>query len=57
MDTTALAPVFCLEHLSDDELLASTRCQVARANHALAALLADLAEVEARGIHRLRRAS
>ncbi len=57
MDTHAPAPAYCLDHLSDDDLLASTRCQVGRANQVLAALLAHLAEVEARGIHRVRACS
>ncbi len=43
-----------LAELSDDALLAGTRRLVAGANHALAGLLAHLAEVEARGIHRAR---
>lgn len=46
-----------LGDLSDDALLAGTRTLVARTNHALAALLAHLAEVEARGIHRTRACS
>ena len=41
-------------HMSDADLLASTRRLVGRSNQLLAALLAHLAEVEARGIHRLR---
>lgn len=45
---------FHLEHLSDEELLASTRRVVGTSNLALAGLLAHLAEVEARGIDRLR---
>ena len=44
-----------LAHLSDDELLANTRRLVGKTNELLAALLAHLAEVEARGIHRTRR--
>lgn len=40
--------------LSDLELLAATRGLVGRSNQLLAALLAHLAEVEARGIHRHR---
>jgi hypothetical protein len=43
-----------LAHLSDSELLSSTRSLVDRSNHVLAALLAHLAEVEARGLHRTR---
>ena len=46
------APKF--ETVSDDVLLASVRTLVARSNTALAELLAHLAEVEARGIHRQR---
>ncbi|HEY6557715.1 MAG TPA: HNH endonuclease signature motif containing protein [Polyangiaceae bacterium] len=42
------------ETIADDELLANVRKLVARANTALADLLAHLAEVEARGIHRQR---
>ncbi len=45
---------FCLDRLSNDALLASTRRLVGQSNQALAALLAHLAEVEARGIHRVR---
>src|SRR6187397_2768582 len=45
---------FRLEHVSDADLLASTRQLVGRSNQLLAALLAHLAEVEGRGIHRLR---
>jgi hypothetical protein len=44
-----------LAHLSDDELLANTRRIAGTSNQLLAALLAHLAEVEARGIHRTRR--
>ena len=52
---TSYAPSrYDLEELSDDALLAGTRRLVASANHTLAALLAHLAEVEARGIHRVR---
>ena len=43
-----------LSALSDDELLASTRKIVGRSNQLLAALLAHLGEVEARGIYRVR---
>ncbi len=46
------APGF--ETVPDDVLLASVRTLVARTNTALAELLAHLAEVEARGIHRQR---
>ena len=44
-----------LAQLSDDELLANTRRLVGKSNQLLAALLAHLAEVETRGIHRSRR--
>ena len=47
------APSFA--RLSDDELLANTRRLVGRSNQLLAALLAHLAEVETRGVHRSRR--
>jgi len=43
-----------LAHLSDSELLASTRRLVGTSNKLFAALLLHLAEVEARGIHRTR---
>ena len=43
-----------LEQVSDKDLLANTRRLVGRQNQTLAALLAHLAEVEARGIHRVR---
>ena len=45
---------FDLGGLSDEALLTGTRRLVASANHTLAALLAHLAEVEARGVHRVR---
>ena len=45
---------YSLEHLSDDELHLGTRRLIGRSNQLLAALLAHLAEVEARGIHRER---
>src|SRR5688572_2053 len=48
------ASVFRLEHVSDVDLLANTRQLMGRSNQLLAALLAHLAEVEARGIHRQR---
>src|SRR5690349_13362307 len=44
-----------LAHLSDDELLSSTRRLVGKSNHVLATLLLHLAEVETRGAHRTRR--
>jgi 5-methylcytosine-specific restriction endonuclease McrA len=43
--------------LSDDELLANTRRLVGKSNQLLAALLAHLGEVDARGVHRSRRCS
>ena len=43
-----------LAHLSDQELLASTRRLIGTANQVFAALLVHLAEVEARGLHRTR---
>jgi hypothetical protein len=43
-----------LAHLSDGELLANTRQLVGRSNQVFAALLAHLAEVESRGLHRTR---
>jgi hypothetical protein len=45
---------YCLSDISDEELLVGTRSLVGRSNQILAALLAHLAEVEARGIHRAR---
>jgi hypothetical protein len=45
------------EALSDEELLNKTRLLVARSNQLLAELLAHLAEVETRGIHRIRACS
>src|SRR6188768_2802025 len=46
-----------LAHLSDSELLANTRGLVGKSNQLFAALLAHLAEVEARGLHRTRACS
>ena len=43
-----------LAHLSDRELLTKTRELVGRSNQVFAALLAHLAEVDARGLHRTR---
>jgi 5-methylcytosine-specific restriction endonuclease McrA len=43
--------------LSDAELLANTRALIGRSNQVLAALLAHLGEVEARGLHRTRACS
>jgi hypothetical protein len=45
------------DELSDAELLTATRSLVGRSNQLLAALLAHLGEVEARGIHRIRACS
>jgi hypothetical protein len=59
IETVRLVPSVAasLEHLSDVELLAGTRRLVGRSNQLLAELLAHLAEVEARGIHRTRACS
>jgi hypothetical protein len=46
-----------LTQLTNDELIAGTRRLVAASNQVLAMLLAHLAEVEARGIHRQRACS
>lgn len=46
-----------VDALTDDELLAHTRALVGRSNRLLAELLAHLAEVETRGIHRTRACS
>ena len=43
-----------LEHITDEDLLATVRRLTARSNVALADLLAHLGEVEHRGIHRIR---
>jgi hypothetical protein len=48
---------FSLAHVSDDEVLARTRRLVGRSNRLTAELLAHLAEVETRGIHRTRACS
>ena len=52
--TTSGLTGYSLEHVSDDDLHARTRRLVGRSNQLLAALLAHLAKVEARGIHRER---
>ncbi|MDQ2645263.1 MAG: hypothetical protein M3020_15710 [Myxococcota bacterium] len=52
-----VSPVSLPAELSDGELLAATRRLVGRSNQLLAALLAHLAEVEARGLHRTRACS
>jgi hypothetical protein len=46
-----------ISSLSDPELLANTRALIGRSNQVLAALLAHLGEVEARGLHRTRACS
>src|SRR3954470_10950396 len=46
-----------LKHLTNDELIAGTRRLAGASNQILAMLLAHLAEVEARGIHRERACS
>src|SRR6185436_9633304 len=43
-----------LEHLPDEDLLATVRRLTARSNVALADLIAHLGEVELRGLHRFR---
>jgi hypothetical protein len=43
-----------VEALTNEELLSGTRRLVCQSNRVLAALLAHLAEVEARGLHRTR---
>nr|HMR09712.1 hypothetical protein [Polyangiaceae bacterium] len=48
---------FALDHLTDAELLGSTRSMVGRSNVVFAALLAHLAEVEARRVFRERACS
>src|SRR4029078_1848793 len=57
METLDVSAPYCLRGLSDEKLLTSTRVQVGRSNQVLAGLLAHLAEVEARGLHRLRACS
>jgi len=54
MNSNAPESRYCLDQLPDEALLAGTRSLVGRSNQVLAALLAHLAEVEARGIHRVR---
>src|SRR5690606_30423970 len=46
------ASAYSLDHVSDGELHLGTRRLVGRSNQILAALLAHLGEIEARGIHR-----
>ena len=54
LTTTPLSSSAPVAGLSDAELLSATRRLVGRSNQLLASLLAHLAEVEARGIHRAR---
>ena len=54
MQTDELASAYSLDHVSNSELHLSTRRLVGRSNQILAALLAHLGEIEARGIHRER---
>jgi hypothetical protein len=54
MNSNAPESRYYLDQLPDEALLAGTRSLVGRSNQVLAALLAHLAEVEARGIHRVR---
>ncbi|HEU5075660.1 MAG TPA: hypothetical protein VFU02_15815 [Polyangiaceae bacterium] len=53
-ESVAMEATYRFDQVSDAELLTSTQRLVGRSNRLLAALLAHLAEVEARGIHRLR---
>jgi 5-methylcytosine-specific restriction endonuclease McrA len=52
--TQPSASAYSLDHVSNSELHLSTRRLVGRSNQILAALLAHLGEIEARGIHRER---
>lgn len=54
---TSLATGASPAELSDSELFVATRLLTGRSNQLLASLLAHLAEVEARGIHRARACS
>jgi hypothetical protein len=54
---TVRSPTDSLGQLSDEQLLAQTRQLAGHSNRVLAALLAHLAEVEARGVHRIRACS
>ncbi len=54
MNTTLCSALDSLAQLTDEDVHASVRVLVGRSNQVLAALLAHLAEVEARGIHRER---
>ena len=53
-ESSSAEDAYRFDQLSDAELLTNTRRLVGRSNQLLADLLAHLAEVEARGIHRLR---
>ncbi|HEU5075895.1 MAG TPA: hypothetical protein VFU02_16995, partial [Polyangiaceae bacterium] len=53
-ESAGTASAYRFDQISDADLLTSTQRLVGRSNQLLAALLAHLAEVEARGIHRLR---
>jgi 5-methylcytosine-specific restriction endonuclease McrA len=55
--TSPLLPNSLPSELTDTELLVATRRLVGRSNQLLAALLAHLGEVEARGVHRTRACS
>ena len=57
VDAIGTESMYRLEQVSDTDLLTGTRRLVGRSNQVLAALLAHLAEVEARGIHRNRACS
>jgi hypothetical protein len=57
LTTTPLPSSAPLAEVTDAELLTATRRLVGRSNQLLASLLAHLAEVEARGIHRTRACS
>ena len=52
--TQASPSVYSLDHVTNSELHLCTRRLVGRSNQILAALLAHLGEIEARGIHRER---
>jgi hypothetical protein len=52
--TSLTSGIGVVETLTDDDLLAGMRRLVCQSNRVLAALLAHLAEVEARGLHRRR---
>jgi hypothetical protein len=53
-EATNTTGIEAVSALTDDELLSGTRRLVCQSNRGLAALLAHLAEVEARGLHRTR---